>query len=161
MSDVIQSLTDIIVARRRHVLELGRAQLGRQALPPPLGTVAEQFLPVHADDRREVEIVGERAVLDDIGRRLPRAKPRRQSCELKASAAARPARAACRSGDAVAELLVVGHEPGAGNRASAKRCRVALADVDVADRRAGLVHEVVAAAGDQPALLRDTVARRA
>ena len=53
---------------RAEILELGRAKLSGQPLAPALRAVAEQSLPVHADDRSEAEIVGEGAILDDVGR---------------------------------------------------------------------------------------------
>ena len=54
--------------------------------------------------------------------------------------------------DAIAELLVVGDEARARDvELQAIRVAVALANMNVADRRAGLVLEVVAPVGDQPA----------
>jgi len=40
----------------------------RMTLAAALCTVAKQALPVHANDRREVEIIDEGAILDDVGR---------------------------------------------------------------------------------------------
>jgi len=48
--------------------------LGGQMLSAALGAVAQQIVAVHADDRRELAVVRERAVLDHVGRRVGRAK---------------------------------------------------------------------------------------
>ena len=90
-------------------------------------------------------------------------KPRRQMRDVKVSAVVAPGRERrVEAVDAIAELLVVRDEARAGEVELEKLgVAVALPDVDVADRRAGVVAEVVAAVDQQPALLREQLRRRA
>ena len=79
------------------------------------GAIAKQIITVHADDRRELEIVRERAVLDDVGRGARRAETAAPDLRREGQRRRRARRERrVEPVDPIAELLVVRDQPRAG-----------------------------------------------
>ena len=94
----------------------GRPKLGRKVLAAALGAVLEQPLRSMPIDRRELAIIGEGAVLDDVGRRREGAEAAAPEARLEGERRLRTRRERrVEPVDAIAELLVVGGEVGAGD----------------------------------------------
>ena len=62
-------MAQIVEGTRRLVLKLGYSQLGRKAVFSALGAISQKAAALHAESWRDILIVEEGAVVDDVGER--------------------------------------------------------------------------------------------
>ena len=147
-------IADVIALLRLCILEFCHAQFGGQAIFAALDAVAEQAIAAHADLRGKIAVVQKAAIVDDLGIIAIGAKALLPALGDKGQLRRRPGRQRCgETIDAVIIVLVIHHQRRARHFQPAElHIGIGQADVQVGDRRAGIIDQLIAAARIDPVL---------